>query len=82
MSIMARFSLYAMSVTDGAEKFYAINTKSIKISKIFIYLNLGGFIIAIFASYFLKYDLDKFTKELTSNIFKPSDFALKVNNIP
>ena len=65
---MARFSLYAMSVTDEAEKFQEINPDSRQISENFIYLNFGGFMFAILASYFLKYDLDKFTQELTSNI--------------
>ncbi len=78
---MARFSLYAMSITDLEEQFQNINSNSRKISEYFIYLNLGGYLFAILASFYLKKDLQNFTKELNSDIQKPSDFTLKINNI-
>lgn len=68
MSIMARFSLYAMSVTDQAENFQEINSNSRKISEYFIYSNLSGFFVAALVSFYLKKNLQNFTKELNSEI--------------
>lgn len=80
--MMARFSLYAMSVTDQEEQFQKINKNSRKISEYFIYLNFGGFLLAILVSFWLKIDLDKFTQLLNSEIHTPSDYGLIVKNIP
>jgi hypothetical protein len=43
MSMMAKFTLYGMSVTDLDEKFKEINKKSAKLSQYFTYFNLGEY---------------------------------------
>ena len=80
--MMAKFTLNAMSITDWDEKFLGINNDSRTLSEYFIYFNLGGIIIATLVSFWLKYNLDKFSKELDSKIIKPSDYCLKVTLIP
>jgi hypothetical protein len=80
--MMAKFTLIGMSITDSDEKFKEINIKSRKLSEYFIYFNLGGIIIATLVSFWLKIDLDKFSKELDSKIIKPSDYCFKVTRIP
>jgi hypothetical protein len=82
MSMMAKFTLYGMSVTDLDEKFKEINKKSAKLSQYFTYFNLGGILIGTLVSIWLKINLDNFSKELDSKITKPSDYTLKVNFIP
>lgn len=71
-----------MSLTDWEEQFYELNTKSKKLSEYFIYFNLGGILISILVSFWLKIDLDKFSIELDSEINSPSDYGLKVKYVP
>jgi hypothetical protein len=82
MSIMAKFTIYAMAITDNIGKFVELNVDSRSLADTFLYINLAGIFLGTVFSFWLKHDLDIFSLKLDQEKNKPSDYCLKVTNIP
>ncbi len=70
-----------MAITDNLGKFVELNVDSRSLADTFLYINLAGIFLGTIFSFWLKRDVDIFSLKLQEKN-KPSDYCLKVTNIP
>jgi hypothetical protein len=81
MSIMAKFTIYAMAITDNLGKFVELNVDSRSLADTLLNINLAAIFLGTIFSFWLKQNVDIFSLKLQEKN-KPSDYCLKVTNIP